>query len=615
VRRNGIARLNANGTLDGTFSPVTLGNGTGTDNLQFWDVEVQPDGKVLIGGSFTSIKGVRRTGLARLNPDGTLDTGFQPQISGSDRGFPTSARLALQSDGKVILAGSFTMVNGVPLTNVARLHSDGTLDGSFGQVTLGEDSNSSSLVLAVQKDGKVFVAGVLFGEYGIARLHADATLDANFQNGFSGANSGISSVVPQSDGNVLIGGWFTAVDGVPRTGVARLQADGVLDSGFNVELSGEYLKVNTIALQPEGKVLIGGRFTGVNGVPVSGIARLNSDGSRDAGFQTEASDLLHVSSIAVQSDGKMLILGSRGSFLPGTIATSIERLNADGVVETNFQWATTWGDTPWGTLFMESLVLQNDGKILVSGANFVPFRLNIDGTLDSGFINEAGLPVCGFSPPTSTVAVQEDGKIIMGVGCGDCGNASLPVSRLNGDGTLDAAFQAETSGRRCTGGVSAIAMQSDGKVLIGGYFSAVNGESRRGIARLNADGTLDKNFQNGLGGTGGIGSFAFQRDGKILIAGDFSVVNGMPAAGIARLWGSADIPPRIKSFNRTEAGVNLSWDALPNRTYRVQYKDDLAVPWANLVGNASGSLTGTARKIDTTVGNVNQRFYRVELLR
>jgi len=111
-----------------------------------------------------------------------------------------------------------------------------------------------------------------------------------------------------------------------------------------------------------------------------------------------------------------------------------------------------------------------------------------------------------------------------------------------------------------------------------------------------------------------VNSFAFQQEGKVLIAGDFSAVNGMPAAGIARLWGSADIPPRITSLNRSGAQVELRWDTLPNRTYRVQYKEDLAAPWTDLAGNVSGSATGTASKTDTTMGNVSRRLYRVQLL-
>ena len=423
----------------------------------------------------------------------------------------------------------------------------------------------------------------------------------------SAMNGDVRSFVVQPDGKVIIGGAFTAVTGVTHHGLARLKADGILDSGFEVELSGEHPIVNTLALQPDGKVLVGGYFTGVNGIPVSGIARLYPDGTLDTDFRPEASDIPYVFSIAVQRNGKMLIARSGGAF--GGIATSVERLNPDGAADLEFHnWNAPWDQSlPWNSPFAQSVVLQNDGKVLVSGGNIVPFRLNADGTLDSGFTNEEGLG----SSFSSVVGVQEDGKIIVGVGSlNDCGPQTYRVCRLHGDGTLDAVFHAEVSGR-CGSQVSAIAMQRDGKVLIGGVFNAVNGESRSGIARLNMDGTLDRSFRNGMPGV--VGSIAVQGDGKVLIAVQFRMANDDLVAGIARLWGSADIPPRITSLNRTGAGVELRWDALPNRTYRAQYKDDLGAPWTDLGGTVFGSLTGTASKTDATSGNASRRFYRVDL--
>jgi uncharacterized delta-60 repeat protein len=226
----------------------------------------------------------------------------------------------------------------------------------------------------------------------------------------------------------------------------------------------------------------------------------------------------------------------------------------------------------------------------------------------------------GISPTkgmVSSVALQRDGKILIAGGaCQQFFSSSLcfsSVSRLNADGTLDRGFQVELSGFGQW--ISSIAVQNDGRVLVGGSFSTINEVNRNSIARFNADGTLDSGFQNGLSGANGsIRAVAVQGDGKILVAGNFSVINGVPAAGIARLWGSADIPPRFKSLNRSGAQVELRWDALPNRTYRVQYKDDLAAPWTDLDGHVSGSLTGTATKTDATIGSVSQRFYRVELL-
>ena len=152
-----------------------------------------------------------------------------------------------------------------------------------------------------------------------------------------------------------------------------------------------------------------------------------------------------------------------------------------------------------------------------------------------------------------------------------------------------------------------------------GQFTKVNGVGRNSIARLNSDGTLDAGFQNGLSGVtwnsgaARVESLAVQSDGKVLIGGDFWTVNGAPATYFARLWG-ADLPPLVKSVNRSGADVNLSWYAISNRTYRVQYNGNLsATNWTDLAGDVSAA-SATASKTDSTLSNASQRFYRVVLL-
>jgi hypothetical protein len=146
----------------------------------------------------------------------------------------------------------------------------------------------------------------------------------------------------------------------------------------------------------------------------------------------------------------------------------------------------------------------------------------------------------------------------------------------------------------------------------------VNGATRSSVVRLNADGTPDGSFLNGpfrLGCCGDdIWSLTVQSDGRVVVGGSFTTINGVPAAGIARLWGSADIPTRIHSLNRSGAAVTLTWEGLPNRTYRVQYKETLSANrWTDLSGDISTN-TGAASKIDSNLGNASQRFYRVVLL-
>src|SRR5262249_54201995 len=122
--QNRIARLNADGTLDATFNV-----GLGADDAVF-SVVLQTDGTILLGGWFTSINGITRNGIARLNPDGSLDTTFNP--NGGARGvYPFVSSIAAKYDGKVVVRGAFAAMNGVGRNGIARLYVNGTLDPTF----------------------------------------------------------------------------------------------------------------------------------------------------------------------------------------------------------------------------------------------------------------------------------------------------------------------------------------------------------------------------------------------------------------------------------------------------------------------------------------------------
>jgi uncharacterized delta-60 repeat protein len=315
---------------------------------------VQPDGKILVGGYFTTLGGQMRNNIGRLNADGTLDTGFDPGAGGVDYSFVYS--LAVQADGKILVGGYFTTLGGQTRNYLARLNADGTLDGGFNP---GADNTVSSL--AVQADGKILVGGeftMLGGQTRncLARLNADGTLDSGFN---PGADNIVSSLAVQGDGKILVGGQFTWLGGQPRSGIARLNADGSLDNGFN---PGADYEVSSLAVQADGKILAGGQFTWLGGETRNQIARLNADGTLDSGFNPGAgrSDGYspYVSSLAVQTDRKILV-GGYFTALGGQTRTNIARLNVDGTLDTGFN--------PGANYRVLSLAVQPDGKILVGG--------------------------------------------------------------------------------------------------------------------------------------------------------------------------------------------------------------------------------------------------------
>jgi uncharacterized delta-60 repeat protein len=556
---------------DGAVDPTFL-SGSGP-NGNVYALALQPDGKVLIGGDFTTFNVTARNRIARLNTDGSLDTSFDPGSGANGNVYA----IAVQADGKVLIAGDFTTYNGFLRNYIARLNADGTLDVSF--LNIGFGANASVSALAVQPDGKVLIGGNFTTYNGtarnrIARLNADSTLDASFLNIGSGSSNYVRAIALQPDGKVLIGGGFLSYNGTARNRIARLNADGSLDLGFNPG-SGANSTLYTLALQPDGNVLIGGGFTTFNVTARNRIARLNTDGALDASFLNVGSGAnASVYAIAVQPDGKVLIAGSFTSY-NGTARNRIARLNTDGTLDASFLNTPTGAN---GTLY--ALAVQPDGKVLIGGGfatnrNRIA-RLNANGALDAFFLNTP----TGANGSVKAIAVQSDGKVLIG---GDFttynGFSRNRIARLNADGTFDITFKGAAVGP--DNSVRAIAVQADGKVLIAGDFTTYNGTARNRIARLNTDGSLDASFLNvGSGANASVRAIAVQPDGKVLIAGSFTSYNGVGRNYIARLNadGSLDL-----GFN-PGSGANSVVEA-------IALQPDGKV----LIGGGFTSYNGTAR--------------------
>jgi uncharacterized delta-60 repeat protein len=305
---------------------------------------VQRDGKIIVGGAFTNLAGQPRSGLGRLNQDGTLDTAFNPGASGQVNA------LLIQPDDKILVAGTFTNLAGQPRNYLGRLNLDGSLDASFTATADG-----AVIALAMQADGKTVVGGTFASLGGqsrtrIGRLNADGSLDADFK---PSANSDVSCLAVQSDGKILAGGAFTGLAGQTRWHVGRLNDDGSLDSSFVPVVSSW---VFTLAVQPDQKILLGGAFDRLAGVSIGCLTRLNPDGTRDSSFNPNANDLVY--SVVLQADGGIMVGGSFTS-LAGRSCNYLGRLNIDGSMDLGFN------PNPDATVY--SLTLQPNGKTLVGG--------------------------------------------------------------------------------------------------------------------------------------------------------------------------------------------------------------------------------------------------------
>jgi uncharacterized delta-60 repeat protein len=373
--------------------------------------------------------------------------------------------------------------------------------------------------IALQADGKILVAGS-FGSFGgtfannVIRLNSNGSVDNDFSAG-NGSDGTLYAIAPSPDGKIAVGGAFTNLGGSISQNVGRVSTNGLVDSDFLIG-SQVNARVLAIAVQPDGKLVIGGDFT----TPVPHIARINSDGSLDVSFNPDNGTDGSVKAIAIQPDGRILVGGS---------FTRIGGMNVRGIA-----------------------------------------RLLPTGLLDSSF--DVGPGVNGT---VNAISLAPDGSIFIAGDFTTVNGAARPrIAELNANGTLNALF-APASGPN--GVVNAILFYR-GKLYAGGNFTSVANTPRKNLARFNADGSLDPDFDPGIGPDAPVNSIAAQSTGQILIAGNFSTVNGFSSPGIARLNGEAVNPNqqvRVTAVHAANGFVLLSFSSEIGQSYVIEGSTDL----------------------------------------
>jgi uncharacterized delta-60 repeat protein len=576
ITRNHVARLNrADGSVDTTWNPNA--------SAQVDCFAVQADGKTVIGGAFTTVNPASlsaapvRNHIARLNLDGSLDTSYDPNANNQ------VASMALQPDGKLLIAGSFTTLTplqpgGAAISSAAtvgfigRLNTDGTVDSSF---TAQASANISTVVLTAS--GKIVIGGNIgaivssgtttTSVSNVAQLNYNGTYDTTFS---PAVNSAVNAVAVQSDGKIIIGGTFTQItsahanNGTPRLAVARLDANGILDADFSPSTFGG---IGVIVVQPDGKYLVSGSFSSIGGVTVRNLARLLPNGTLDATFFNPNPDF-PVNAIALQSDGKILIGGAFGHLTANAAAGDrsvyyLARLNADGTQDTSYN------PYPSGPVY--AIVLQPDGKALVGG-NFVQFspnntatsttalnlaRLNTDGTVDTTFLPNPGSTVHGLVIDSSKNYVIAVGDFTSLTPTADEITTSAAfIARITlKDGRIDTTFAPQPSSS-----VLSVALQADGKIVFGGVFNNLTpiqtpfdptthtqlSTVRRGVARVNADGSIDASFDPEPDGS--VTSVAVNPGNQqVYIGGLFKNVGNVNQPFLARLSASGAVDTSFSS--------------------------------------------------------------------
>jgi uncharacterized delta-60 repeat protein len=379
-----------NGALDANFASGGKATtpSTGTGNA----VALQADGRIVtVGGAFT---------LTRHNPDGSIDTGFgtNGKVStafGSGSG--SANDVVIQGDGKIVVAGSTRARAGFAGDDnfaVRRYNTDGSLDASFGAGGIVSTDfaglGDAAVAVALQVDGKIVVAGraqLASGtDLAVARYNTDGSPDASFGSGgklttdMAGGVDFSSAMRLQPDGRIVVLAHISlgssVVVGIPA--LVRYNSDGSVDAAFGA--SGKVIgsasgPADDLALQPDGKIIVAGSVNAGSSTSAFGLTRFDANGSPDTAFGTPTTRFFDTGNgtigraVAVQADGKIVLVGEAASGASSTSDVAVARYDANGNLDTGF---ATGGkllvDFFAGFDGAQDVVIQPDGRIVVAGS-------------------------------------------------------------------------------------------------------------------------------------------------------------------------------------------------------------------------------------------------------
>ncbi len=317
-----IARLNADGTEDTSFN-----KGTGFSNGQVKSIVVQSDGKILVGGEFTSYNGTACNRLARLNSNGTIDSIFVTNI-GAGANDEVNA-IAIEANGKILTGGRFSTFSGTAAEGLVRLSSSGVREAL--SVPFEASFNSSVNSLLVQADNQIMATGVFYisgsssFRSGVARLNTNGSRDTSFDPGaglhVSGSTNNLSTgstIARQADGKYLIGGFFTAYNNNNVSRMVRVNSNGSYDNTFVAPAFNS--NVNSIIVQPSGAIVVGGWFTS----PLPSFGRLLSNGSTDSSFQAGTGPGGAVYEISADQAGTLFVGGNFFTYDGGLVSNAVK---------------------------------------------------------------------------------------------------------------------------------------------------------------------------------------------------------------------------------------------------------------------------------------------------
>lgn len=650
-------RLNVDGTIDDSFNMGTGFNG------KVYTSYIQTNGKIIVAGSFTNYNGNSSGRIIRLNEDGSQDTTFDTSI-GATNG--TIYSVCPQPDGKIIAVGSFTKYNNVTVNRIVRILPNGNMDASF---VTGAGASSNITNVEIVEDGKILISGnfVSFDKISanrIARLFPNGSIDSSFNVG-SGFNDDVNAMVKQPDGKIILGGNFTDYNGLFTNRIVRLNQDGTIDNGFSTGLGLNADAVQVIKTDDSGGIMVGGSFKGeYNGKAVNRLFFLNSNGTLKSNFDI-GSGPASASVLALENglDGSWYIGGSFSVF-DGQNQGKLAKISSEGEHDTSYLTAGVGFDnsvlkvlplkdkksmvfgsfTKFNNVFasriirllenglsddsfnsgqdgannlVKAAVLQSDGKIIIGG-NFTKYNQTVSNRiariLPNGEIDHTFNIGSGFKSQVYAVALQDEKIIVAGNFTSYNDAPAGRIVRLLENGSKDQDF---TVGLGADAIIETITIHPDGKILVGGRFNNFNGQPFSHLARLNYNGSIDSDFNIGVGFDKNVYSIALQSDNKIVVGGSFLSYNGASQKRILRLNSNGSLDTTFESGSGFSNGDVLSLLVQPDDrilvggTFSGTYKTNSSLRLIRLMKSGDYDLSFQANsngKINTMSFTSDQRL-------
>ena len=365
----------------------------------------------------------------------------------------------------------------------------GSLDMST-LVTLGSTTNGFNnriMAIAEQDSGKFLVGGIFNNHSGtpinrFTKINYDGSIDNTFNTNGASANGYVKDIILQDDGKIIIAGAFSTYNNTTSRVIARLHADGTLDPSFSSTFSLNFFPsyLNKVDIQDDGKIIIAGSFDNLGGSISKNIARLNADGSVDGSFNSGVGTNGEVKYIAIQDDGKIIIVGDFTDY-NGTTVSNIARINPNGTIDNSFSTGVFNGEilsvkiSPNQQIIIGGLFYEIDGNNIVGGFT----RLNTNGSIDNTLSLQNSCSV-------NAINLQDDGSYILGGTFNINGFSYKGLYKMNANGNKDPYFQTIPSGFNSQSiENNSLLTQSNGNFLVGSSF-AFNGQLTGYLTRFNA---------------------------------------------------------------------------------------------------------------------------------